>query len=838
MSLVYALNQRYDETFTANWVGTETLTTSLISGNTSSIKLTTDGPISGATSLISMEYTIDGTINSNQQLKIYMKFRKAKDIKHIPCGECIWSDNILISTITGNTSLTTYTTYFSGTTGYILNPSAPLEMVISIFRVDNYSLTPTNIYVSNVKVDGTYQIEYTNDFFTIDGNTTQMILRPTDIYKVFSISDFEVIYKGYIGDVNIKYRVTQDGGKRYSEWENLTTENISTYRFNELRFAQIEYLVTQSSTESSPVKIYDIILTGDFQNVSANYLKSNKYGLREDCLSKYLKDTGQVGISDLCSDNYMGSSSSSGGLNPSGPAYNYDKDFYTQGLSCYMDGSSIDEITAWNSEQTGLWNPYESTKINDFYNMLANQTADILSWEIDYHITDPDQNGIDMFLHEYQLMNVIDVKKVKVLVPDNKFPDNTVKMNSFNLDLFDTFEIHLMKDEFKNKFGIEKRPMEKDILYFCQINRLFYIKHAQIFRDVMNAGIYYKIILEKYEQKANYENLSANSKAMLDVLTKDTTMDELFGIEVENEMNKVANLDQTYPTTDEKMRKSMFSKVIITETSLYSGDMLVARNYYDFKNCIGKAGVTYKKNDRILEKSDNRSIVLWFNFNNKNGQKIRKDDIVKAYYVNRKNTFELLNNYDSDNNVGYKVNYQNGEIVLQLNDMYYKLESMNLLTNIWYQLVININQRQGELDLYLYKRDNTYKVIMMRDDHELASVVSTNTTGYTYLVNMGYKPIDNEEQYSSSEEYTLLYNSLYENFAMNYEHNIDISITASDIKYTNLRIFNDIIPYDSIGNILNQEIITDAQHLILADNVYKKLYTSEQNPIQKNLFDK
>jgi hypothetical protein len=41
------------------------------------------------------------------------------------------------------------------------------------------------------------------------------------------------------------------------------------------------------------------------------------------------------------------------------------------------------------------------------------------------------------------------------------------------------------------------------MIFFCITNRLYYIKHAQVFKDIMNAGVYYKVILQKYENKSN-----------------------------------------------------------------------------------------------------------------------------------------------------------------------------------------------------------------------------------------------------------------------------------------------------------------------------------------------
>ena len=138
---------------------------------------------------------------------------------------------------------------------------------------------------------------------------------------------------------------------------------------------------------------------------------------------------------------------------------------------------------------------------------LLQTTNKILGWTIDYHITDPDGKGIDKYLHEYQLFNITDVQKIKIIVPENQFPDNQIQINEFALDMMDTFQILILKDEFHNAFGIEKRPSQKDIIFFCQANRFYRVRHAQVHRDIMYMGIYYNVVLEKYEKLANEQNL-------------------------------------------------------------------------------------------------------------------------------------------------------------------------------------------------------------------------------------------------------------------------------------------------------------------------------------------
>jgi hypothetical protein len=123
-------------------------------------------------------------------------------------------------------------------------------------------------------VDGTAVIQ-------ISPNNKTVIIKPPYVYKVFKITDIEVISSGDMSDVTIKYRFSQDYGRTVTNWEPFTKENITTVRINPIKFFQIEYLI--ESTSGNSVSIYDVNLIGDFQNVTLDYQKTNLYGVREDC---------------------------------------------------------------------------------------------------------------------------------------------------------------------------------------------------------------------------------------------------------------------------------------------------------------------------------------------------------------------------------------------------------------------------------------------------------------------------------------------------------------------------------------------------------------------------
>jgi hypothetical protein len=820
----------------------------ILSPSNNTLYLRPTAPIYGVKKITSFDTIIRGE-KTWQYVKIYFKYQNKYDNDQAKCGDC-WSEMMPIESITGITCI----------------PSQPFDIELFFYRVDDKpdpGHPVTNIYVGDdayslaVVISGEYEFNWTDGPFTLPSGSTSddnaVILVPKDIYKIFSLSDFQVIADDP-SNLSIMYRVTQDNGKSYSRWEPLTKSNISTFRFNNLRFARVEYKIKLIQDSYDPNNVYDIILIGDFQNISANYLKTNRYGIRQDCLVPYLNPT--TGATDTCGWNISTTSGTTtfNGLAPGNGTpqaamtpYDLNMNFWTQGLSCYSTnpngtngtipfGGVQTAIAAENQANSStLWKPYDAQQIFNFANTLANQLNSIFAWDVDYHLTDPDSNGEDMILHEYQLFNIVDMQKLKILVPDNKFPDNTIKFNQFSLDLFDTFEIHILKDEFKRKFGIDKRPAENDIIFFCQINRLFYVKHAQVFRDVMNAGYYYKVILEKYETKANIRNLHDESKQLLETLTKNTTMAELFGPEKEQEELKIANQDQFKPFTFDPMRYVVNNKVIRVEQLIANGNFDVSKNHYDFKDVIGKTAVVYKKTDNVMMESSNRAIICWFNFNNTWDSNKPSKSAINTYNVDQSTNFWLLDNYVEATKKGYRLWYFKKDINFQINDQIYKLQGLNLLTDIWYALVINLDQRQSTLNMYLYTRDCDYNITLLQPNSwEIQTLSWMDSTGYTYYISAGYKPVDNTELHNPSTDYLTVKESGTINLTSNisFDHEADIILKGSNIKYTNLRILTDVIPLSEIRNLLNQYYIMNAEKLLLLDNADKNIYT--ENYLNKN----
>ncbi len=142
-------------------------------------------------------------------------------------------------------------------------------------------------------------------------------------------------------------------------------------------------------------------------------------------------------------------------------------------------------------------------------------------------------------MHEYGTYDTVNKQKLKILVPDNKFPEDQVAFNYFDLALFDSFEIHITRREFYSKFGIGVRPAQEDFLFICQINKWFKVEHAQSYRDFLNSSIYYKVTLGKKQDDTNIDNREYTDG--FNSMIENNQLDNLFGKQVKEDIKHVVN---------------------------------------------------------------------------------------------------------------------------------------------------------------------------------------------------------------------------------------------------------------------------------------------------------
>jgi hypothetical protein len=679
------------------------------------------------------------TLGLNDTRYLIPYYRISRDLSN-------WSEWILIQTVS-NGILQSFPT---------IDPNDPFHMELKWVRQGTSNVGA--IKLIEYRIDGELERPTSVAGSTVNVANGQMqIIQNPYVFKVFSISDLEIISashpNGLPTGVSIKYRYSQDSTRTWSNWEPLTKANIISVRINPIRFFQIEYMIENNSGQS--ISIQDINLVGDFQNVSKDSQKTNLYGIRE-----------------CCESNLYGTYDANGNFIP-----NTNLNSSGGGPTC--DPNTFAPMTA--DEKANLYNPYAQNTAMKLLEKLSNDSQQMFGHKVIYFATDPDKKGQDHILNEYQLYNVVCQGEVKISVEGNNFPDSQIVMNQFDLNLFESMEVHITKQQFKEVFGVQRRPAKEDFLYFCNLNRMYVVDHAQQFRSFNNSAVYYKLILKKYHKSANVRVTNPEVKNQLDKLTKNTTIEELMGVEQAQDKAAVANKPQLQPLTRDNVRLEILAE--IDKELIENSSTIISKANYDLSSVtFSSPAVIYRNLDPYFKESNNLSLQIWFNIHN-----YIPDEV-----------YSFFDSYDSTENKGWKTSLSNDKITVTLNDSTYDFNLNNifdasaLLEETWYCYVMNLDQRQRVLSQYIYKRN-------VEEEDDAADLTNTIL----------------RRVYSNSQTMTPVE---YYSFATP-------MILGSDMKVTNIRLFSDILPENMHTKMLNQYIIgEDSKYLIFADNATTRLY--------------
>jgi len=331
-------------------------------------------------------------------------------------------------------------------------------------------------------------------------------------------------------------------------------------------------------------------------------------------------------------------------------------------------------------------------------------------------------------------MNYITDQMIKVSVENNQFPENNGAINQFDLSLFDSFEIHITKELFKQAFGLEKRPAKEDFLWFCLINKMFTVEHSQPFRGFNNNAIYYKVMLKKYVQKANVIAGNQTIQDRVKELTKNSTIDELFGLENKQDKQAVANKEQFKPLTHDLLRVEIHANIV--KELVENAEIVISKSHYDlssvgFTATQSNSAVLYRNMKTHFKVFDNTGFISWFNINN---------------YTHNDN-YHLFNYYDSVNSLGLDININNNKSIVTLNSDVYEMNlDSELSEETWYAYILNVDQRQRKIHQYIYKRNvevesdasslNSTKLLLVYSNSSDMTPVDfelENTTGFKLI---------------------------------------------------------------------------------------------------------
>lgn len=647
--------------------------------------------------------------------------------------------------------------------------------------------------ISKIFITGTRNIDPIFEATTIAPGDLR-VFTAQDTYKAFNITDYELfLASGNPDDLEIFFRFTQTQGRVWSNWVKLTAANLQ--RADIIRIKFIDFQFGFKNNGSTPIELYDLELIGDFQNVTGNYVKLGRYGLKTQCNPLANGDD-----CDGCDDN--GNSTNNGG-----------------GSSCAPCSESF---TPWNVDCGSLCNLNENVdNLNDMNLMLPlierqqelNEYAEARShWKFDYFYTDPDKKGIDMVLYENQLANVIMKRQMKVIVPDNQFPVDTISFSGFGLDLIVQFEVHILRSTFKKVFGVESKPRKGDYMYLCDTNLIYEVEQVIDRKDFMNASFFWRIILKKYEQKASrrFANTTDGQEAkdFTESIVKYTTLSDLFSddnaVEIEKnnlekQLHDNSEVNESQQSTDlfdgvYHLYEDFNKKLLRTQEQLWNASNNFSNFQYKIPHKTNNSKmVLYKYKDNSVDKIDNRAISMWCKFEDY--------EFNPAKYNNHE--YLLLSNYDVDNELGYKLVLKRGVLELNINDKVYQL-NVNLLNDMWYCFYIGINQEKEELEMSVYRR-------LSEDGRLLTNSNLIKEFGKTHKLDL-FKFMHDESLYIGGM-------TISNNGTSNNAH-----LGNNNSYYmTNIVVWKEPIVKSKRSAILSQEKMKDGHLVIIADDAKKPI---------------
>ena len=218
----------------------------------------------------------------------------------------------------------------------------------------------------------------------------------------------------------------------------------------------------------------------------------------------------------------------------------------------------------------------------------------------------------------------------------------------------------------------------------------------------------------------------------------------------------------------------------VTNNRIWNSSLTISMSQYQLPlTSRGQKLVNYNPFDMAMAKSDNRAISMWF----------MSQDFQNTW------DYTLLSNFDYSLNKGYNLHLYNGALVFTLNSNSYSLPLNNtILPNVWYCLLVNLNQQQDELELVIYQRQSENGQSLT--DSKLIQVVK-----------MIFAMVP--------DSFSIITDSFIGGCDL---HTTNTKGNINNWFLTNIRVYKQSITKSKRNIVLNEKIVSDNQHLILCDN--------------------
>lgn len=255
-------------------------------------------------------------------------------------------------------------------------------------------------------------------------------------------------------------------------------------------------------------------------------------------------------------------------------------------------------------EGSNLFQPYTGLDCAlELQKQLSDSVICMFGIPVYYLRVTPNPESVDYTFKEWTLHNVVDIKQIKLMIPDGQMPSSNPRLTDFDFDWEVDWETELSKSQFARAFGDTAFPKQRDLVYIPLMKRLWEVNSAY---DEKNEGLMWrpttwKLALVKYNEKTNIDK--GDFEGLIDgwlVNKYEDTFGEKERAEQERESGTTqlsaprfaaTNLYNIF--TEDSMRKEISKDYIIQDKIYCHHNNIVARNIYRFKNPEGV--VTYQK---------------------------------------------------------------------------------------------------------------------------------------------------------------------------------------------------------------------------------------------------
>jgi len=349
--------------------------------------------------------------------------------------------------------------------------------------------------------------------------------------------------------------------------------------------------------------------------------------------------------------------------------------------------SSVGNDQGIEYHQNFYYNPYDMQELERTQVDLSFMTNEIYGHKVDYvKVTSNTDKGSDFTLREWNLFTVkqADVKCIKVIVPDNQFPDNKFSFNPFGVDFGDAFEIHIVDAYFKKMFGAGYFPQEHDFLYFPLVNRMYEVMSTYLFRDFNMQPLYWKLTLTKWEKRSNV--IWEDETQKLEIEDSIKGLDSVFLEDTEDEAQDLLNKSQ-FRFQEESldiMRSYINQNLLFDRNKIENYFTTVSDSQYNLNSLYvnyvdPKLAVVYKK--QFAVESDKTTMLTFWAKSNKVISNSYNCSVA-LFSTGIWNITLTTGNYPTHYNVGNRVStYQrtsNGKTFLHL----FEITGINIDRNV------------------------------------------------------------------------------------------------------------------------------------------------------------